>query len=50
MGEEEAKEIIRNHLCRVVSNTKQLIDAINVAIDILGQDATIDEVCEWAKK
>jgi hypothetical protein len=49
MSEDEAKKILKEHLFRPSSNTKQLIDAIEIALKVLGNDATIDDVYAWAK-
>ena len=49
MNEEEAKKILKEHLLRPSSNIRQLIDAIETALKVLGDNATIDDVYAWAK-
>ena len=48
MTEQEAKAIINSH--GAPANIAQHIEAINVALRLLGQDATMEEIWEWAKQ
>ena len=46
MTEAEAKRIISSY--GAPANLAQHIEAINVALEVLGQDATMEDVWKWA--
>ncbi|MBQ1570489.1 MAG: hypothetical protein IIZ78_05135 [Clostridiales bacterium] len=46
MTEAEAKRIISSY--GAPANIAQHIEAINVALEVLGQDATMEDVWKWA--
>ncbi len=46
MTEEEAKRIIRYEY----ANTKNRLEALEVAIAVLGKNCTMSDIQEWAKK
>ena len=48
MTEQEAKAIISSY--GAPANIAKHIEAINVALEVLGQDATMEEIWEWAKQ
>ena len=46
MTEQEAKAIINSY--GAPANIAKHIEAINVALEVLGQDATMEDVWRWA--
>ena len=47
MTEQEAKTIISSY--GAPANIAQHIEAINVALEVLGEDATMEDVWRWAE-
>ena len=47
MTEQEAKAIISSY--GAPANIAQHIEAIQVALEVLGQDATMGEILKWAE-
>lgn len=47
MTEQEAKRIINEY--GAPANIAQHIEAINVALEVLGEDATMTEIWRWAQ-
>lgn len=47
MSEEEAKRIIREDPC---GNIRKRIEAIFVAVRILGEDCTVPDILKWAEE
>ena len=48
MTEQEAKAIISSY--GAPANIAQHIEAIQVALEVLGEDATMEDVWRWAKQ
>jgi hypothetical protein len=48
MTEQEAKKILTEY--GAPANIAQHIEAINVAIEVLGEDATMEDIWRWAKQ
>ena len=46
MTEQEAKKILSEY--GAPANIAKHIEAINVALEVLGQDATMEDVWKWA--
>lgn len=47
MTEQEAKNIIRNE---AYTNIRKHLEAIQVAIKVLGEDCTMEDIWKWAER